>query len=176
MRRLIMGFLVLAAAAACADDPITPDPPEPGPPLADIIRTGGIDIASNSGSVQGSNWPPGLVGDEAWVFPFGFGPRDDRCFMDGRCAVGDQVDEFGNLDGPPESPHPVPDFIEDRSLFGYIATQQFYADTGTVDTKVARDDEHQSACSIRWSQRLTGTVTLRVRNAGAGTHFVLASN
>lgn len=44
------------------------------------------------------------------------------------------------------------------------------------DQLMARDDEHRSDCSIRWSQQLTGTITLRVRNAGAGTHFVLASN
>jgi hypothetical protein len=41
---------------------------------------------------------------------------------------------------------------------------------------VARDAGFGGSCSIKWSQRYTGTMTLRVRNAGAGTYYVLISN
>jgi len=41
---------------------------------------------------------------------------------------------------------------------------------------VARDNGFGGNCSIKWSQKLTGTMTLRIRNAGAGTYFVIISN
>ena len=36
---------------------------------------------------------------------------------------------------------------------------------------VARDNGYGGDCAIRWSQRLKGSVTLRVLNTGAGTRI-----
>jgi hypothetical protein len=44
------------------------------------------------------------------------------------------------------------------------------------DQPVARDDGYEGNCSIAWSQKLKGSVTLRVRNTGAATYYVLVSN
>jgi hypothetical protein len=41
---------------------------------------------------------------------------------------------------------------------------------------VARDASYGGDCSIKWSQKFKGTVTLRVRNAGSGTHYTVISN
>jgi hypothetical protein len=41
---------------------------------------------------------------------------------------------------------------------------------------VARDNGYGGDCSIQWTQRLKGSVTLRVRNAGAGTYYTVLSN
>jgi len=41
---------------------------------------------------------------------------------------------------------------------------------------VARDAGYGGDCSIKWSQKLKGTVTLRIRNTGAGTYYTLVSN
>lgn len=41
---------------------------------------------------------------------------------------------------------------------------------------VARDNGYGGNCTIRWSQRMTGVMTLRVRNAGVGTYFTVVSN
>ena len=41
---------------------------------------------------------------------------------------------------------------------------------------VARDNGFGGDCSIKWSQKLSGTMTLRVRNVGAGTYYVIISN
>jgi hypothetical protein len=41
---------------------------------------------------------------------------------------------------------------------------------------VARDNGYSGDCAIRWTQRLKGAVTLRVRNTGAGTYYTLLSN
>lgn len=44
------------------------------------------------------------------------------------------------------------------------------------DQPVARDAGYEGSCSIAWSQKLKGEVTLRVRNTGAATYYVLVSN
>lgn len=44
------------------------------------------------------------------------------------------------------------------------------------DELVARDSSYDGRCSIRWSQKFEGTLTLRVRNTGAGTYYVMLSN
>lgn len=41
---------------------------------------------------------------------------------------------------------------------------------------VARDAGFGGDCSIKWSQKLKGTVTLRIRNTGAGTYYTIISN
>jgi hypothetical protein len=41
---------------------------------------------------------------------------------------------------------------------------------------VQRDEGYGGSCSVRWEQQFTGTMTLRVRNAGASSYFVLMSN
>jgi hypothetical protein len=41
---------------------------------------------------------------------------------------------------------------------------------------VARDAGDGGYCSIKWSQRIKGRVTLRIRNAGAGTYYTVISN
>jgi hypothetical protein len=41
---------------------------------------------------------------------------------------------------------------------------------------VARDNGFGGDCSIKWSQKLSGTMTLRVRNVGSGTYYVIISN
>lgn len=41
---------------------------------------------------------------------------------------------------------------------------------------VSRDAGFEGDCSIQWSQKIEGEVTLRIRNTGAGTYFVLVSN
>jgi hypothetical protein len=41
---------------------------------------------------------------------------------------------------------------------------------------VARDNGYGGDCSIGWTQRLKGSVTLRVRNTGAGTYYTVLSN
>jgi hypothetical protein len=41
---------------------------------------------------------------------------------------------------------------------------------------VARDNGYAGDCAIRWSQRLKGSVTLRVLNTGAGTYYTVLSN
>ena len=41
---------------------------------------------------------------------------------------------------------------------------------------VARDAGYGGDCSIKWSQKLKGTVTLRICNTGAGTYYTLVSN
>ena len=40
----------------------------------------------------------------------------------------------------------------------------------------ASDNSYARDCSIGWSQRWTGVLTLRVSNAGASTYFVMVSN
>ena len=44
------------------------------------------------------------------------------------------------------------------------------------DQLVARDNGYGGDCAIRWSQRLKGSVTLRVLNTGAGTYYTVLSN
>jgi hypothetical protein len=44
------------------------------------------------------------------------------------------------------------------------------------DQLVARDADYRGACAIAWSQKLKGTMILRVRNTGAATYYVLVSN
>jgi hypothetical protein len=41
---------------------------------------------------------------------------------------------------------------------------------------VQRDDGYGGSCSVKWEQQFTGTMTLRVRNSGAASYFVLMSN
>lgn len=41
---------------------------------------------------------------------------------------------------------------------------------------VAQDDGPGSGCDIKWDQKPAGTLTLRIRNAGPATYFVLTSN
>jgi hypothetical protein len=41
---------------------------------------------------------------------------------------------------------------------------------------VSRDNGYGGDCAIRWTQRLKGAVTLRVRNTGAGTYYTILSN
>jgi hypothetical protein len=41
---------------------------------------------------------------------------------------------------------------------------------------VERDNGYGGDCTIRWTQRLKGTVTLRVLNTGAGTYYTVLSN
>lgn len=41
---------------------------------------------------------------------------------------------------------------------------------------VARDNGFGGDCSIKWSQKLSGAMTLRVRNVGSGTYYVIISN
>jgi hypothetical protein len=41
---------------------------------------------------------------------------------------------------------------------------------------VARDNGYGGNCAIRWSQRLKGSVTLRVLNTGASTYYTVLSN
>ena len=44
------------------------------------------------------------------------------------------------------------------------------------DKLVARDAGYRGDCVIEWSQRFSGAITLRIRNTGAATYYVLASN
>ena len=41
---------------------------------------------------------------------------------------------------------------------------------------VARDDGYGGSCSIKWSQKYTGAMTLRIRNTGVASYYVLISN
>lgn len=41
---------------------------------------------------------------------------------------------------------------------------------------ISRDDGYGGSCSIDWSQKLKGTMTMRVRNTGAGTYYTVVSN
>jgi hypothetical protein len=41
---------------------------------------------------------------------------------------------------------------------------------------VARDNGYGGDCTIRWTQRLQGAMTLRIRNTGAGTYYTVLSN
>lgn len=44
------------------------------------------------------------------------------------------------------------------------------------DRLVARDAAYRGDCAIEWSQRFEGALTLRIRNVGATTYYLLASN
>ena len=41
---------------------------------------------------------------------------------------------------------------------------------------VARDAGYAGNCSIKWTQRMRGTMTLRLRNTGAATYYTIVSN
>jgi hypothetical protein len=41
---------------------------------------------------------------------------------------------------------------------------------------VARDNGYAGSCTIKWTQKVGGAMTLRVRNVGAGTYYVIISN
>ena len=41
---------------------------------------------------------------------------------------------------------------------------------------VARDDGYGGSCSIKWSQKYSGAMSLRIRNTGSASYFVLISN
>jgi PKD repeat protein len=120
-----LALFLIGLAIACTDSPTELN--RANPPVlfatigSGIIRGGGVDGASNSGSVPGSNFPPRAPEGESWSTVPGYGWRlNDPCQTSGLCFNGDLVSSFGSLPHPDGTPPPQPN---DR--FAIISTADF---------------------------------------------------
>ena len=96
------------------------------------------------------------------------GARGGPIWADGQLAAGATVEfELGFEGGRVPNTINVSASSSNGDLDCYL-----YVD----DKIVARDAGYEGDCSIRWDQQVSGRVTLRIRNTGAATYYVLSSN